>query len=85
MYTYDNDKTEKEIVSKLDFFLKEGCMVHVSLKDGSFMNCQIISKKNDGIYMIIEKKFGKKFLFVVDIYKVDSMNEFNTGAEEKQK
>lgn len=64
----DNDKRNKE---KLTFFLKENTKVHVERKDNTFWNGYILQNINDNVYTFQEDKFGKKFLFLSDIWEIE--------------
>ena len=66
----EEEKEINRLIEKLDFYLKEKTPLHISLKDNSFWNGILIEKKNDGIYLFLEKKLGKRFLFTTDVYRV---------------
>jgi len=69
------NENEIRIKEKLDFFLSEKVEVHVQLKDKTFLNGIIKSLIRKGVYMFEEKKLGKVYLFLKDIYEVEEFKE----------
>tara|TARA_R110000787_G_scaffold203159_1_gene313676 strand:+ start:991 stop:1215 length:225 start_codon:yes stop_codon:yes gene_type:complete len=61
----------KDMINKLDFYLDNKVMIHVDLKDGTFLNGIIVKKSKEGVYWMEERKLGKVFLFVRDINKIN--------------
>ena len=40
----------KDMINKLDFYLDNKVMIHVDLKDGTFLNGIIVKKSKEGVY-----------------------------------
>lgn len=62
---------EKRIEEKIQFFLKEKTKVHINKIDKSYLNGFFINKKQEGVYVFNETKFGEIFIFVRDIYDLE--------------
>ena len=60
---------------KLDFYKNKKIMVHIKLKDNSFLNASIIERESEKIWVINERKFGIMHLFVSDISKISEFME----------
>ena len=81
---------EKTIKEKLDYFTGKDIELHIKKKDdkkrkGEWYNCFIISKESDGIYIIKERKFGKRTLFVSEIYELqECKDKEEENKEEKE-
>jgi hypothetical protein len=60
---------------KLDFYKNKKIMVHIELKDKSFLNASIIERESEKIWVINERKFGIMHLFVSDIFKISEFME----------
>lgn len=80
--TTDKEKTfyfltpeEQRIKDKIEFFMQEKIVVHVQLKDKSFLNGYIEKKAREGIYWLIEKKLGKVFVFLRDVYEIEEFRD----------
>ena len=83
--TMDNEKLRE----KLEKFMSAKIPIHIVLKKktGSdlprFLNGLIIDKKTEDIFVIEERKVGKTYVFVEDIYDISVfMKDNRTLAEE---
>ena len=74
--TNDNEMQWNE---KLDFYLKKEIMVHIDLKDNTFLNAFILEKESDKVYVIKERKFGLMHLFIADIKKLSEFRGEDDG------
>lgn len=72
-------ENENDITKKLDFYLEEKIMCHVTLKNKRFLNVRILLKKNAEVYLVEERMYGRMHLFVSDVYEV---KEFMEGKDE---
>lgn len=68
----DNDMIWLE---KLDFYKTKNIMVHIELKDKSFLNASIVEKESEKVWIINERKFGLMHLFISDIFKISEFKE----------
>jgi len=64
---------EKKIKEQLDYFSGKNSEVHIVKTDKEWYNCFILSKESDGIYIILERKFGKRTLFVSEVYRIEEI------------
>lgn len=64
-----NDK-ENITRKKLDFYLGTDKVLHILLKTKRFYNARIISKTNDDVYLIEDRKLGMLEIFVSEIYDI---------------
>jgi hypothetical protein len=62
---------EKTIKEKLDYFTGKATELHIIKKNKEWYNCFIISKESDGIYIVNERKFGRRTLFASEVYDLD--------------
>jgi hypothetical protein len=62
---------EKRIDEKIQFFLKEKIKVHINKTDKTYLNGFFISKRQEGVYVFNETKFGDIFVFLSDIYDLE--------------
>ena len=76
-------KQEKELRNKIKFFLKNKTKVHVTKKDGMWLNGFLNSyfKSND-CYLFIEDKLGKIYLFFSEIEEISQYTEKGVGENE---
>jgi hypothetical protein len=79
----------EELKSKLEKFRHAKIPIHIVLKKKSdndfprFLNGLITDKKTEDIYIIEERKIGKTYVFIEDIYDVSVFVKNNrTLAEE---
>ena len=63
------------IQEKINFYLKEKVLVHIRLKNKRFLNCKILEKKSEKIYIIKERKMGLMHLFIEDVFGIDEFVE----------
>ena len=63
------------IREKLEFFMDEKILVHISLKDGSFYNGELIKQVRDGVYWLEDREDGEIFIFVGDVKSCDQFKE----------
>jgi len=63
------------IQEKLDFFMDEGLMIHITFKDGHFLNGRLIKKLREGVYWLEERKLGQVFVFIRDIKELEEFKE----------
>lgn len=80
---------ENDLKEKLEKFMNAKIPIHIVLKkkhDSAlprFLNGLIISKKTDDIFIVEERKIGKTYVFVDDIFDVSVFTKDNkTLAEE---
>jgi ribosome maturation factor RimP len=66
-----DEKNEKRIREKLEFFLEEKVRVHVKRNDRQFWNGEIIEKKNENVFLFHDDKIGLCHLFVADVFEVE--------------
>lgn len=69
-----NEENER-IKEKLEFFLDEGVMVHIKLRDKTFLNGKILKVIREGVYWMEERKMGEVFVFLKDVYSVGEYQE----------
>lgn len=69
--------TLDEIKKRLEFFMKSGTMCHITRFDKSFRNGLILKKVGDEVYLIKERRFGDEYLFLRDIYHIESFTQNN--------
>ena len=60
---------------KLQFYLDNKIMVHIELKDKSFLNARILEKESDKVWVVSDRKFGIMHLFISDIFKISDFTE----------
>lgn len=65
-----NEENER-LKEKLDFFLDEKVIIHVKLRDKTFLNGRLLKKLREGVYWFEERKLGEVFLFLKDVYAVE--------------
>lgn len=70
---YDLDLIKK----KIDFFMNNGIMVHVRLKNKSFINGIFIKQYGEDIYVFREQIRDEIYLFVDEIYDITNFIEKN--------
>ena len=70
-----NNENEKRIKEKIEFFISEKVIVHVELVDRTFLNGLIEKEIKQNVYWIIDNKLGGVYLFLKDIYDVDTFIE----------
>jgi hypothetical protein len=67
-----NKTNDKELIeARFDFYYKEKIKVHIELISQKFYNGIILSKKDDGIYLIKDDIEGERFIFLSEVYKID--------------
>jgi hypothetical protein len=66
---------EIRIKEKVNFFMDEKVDVHIQLLDKTFLNGIILKELREGVYWFKEKKLGKVYLFLKDIYEVEQYNQ----------
>jgi hypothetical protein len=78
-----------ELRSKLEKFISAKIPIHIVLKKRAksnlprFLNGMLIGKKTEDIFIIEERKIGKTYVFIEDIYDVSVFVKDNrTLAEE---
>lgn len=78
-----------ELKTKLEKFMSAKIPIHIVLKKKSenelprFLNGLIIGKKTEDIFIIDERKIGKTYIFIEDIYDLSVFVKNNkTLAEE---
>lgn len=78
-----------ELRSKLEKFMSAKIPIHVVLKKKSendmprFLNGFIIDKKTEDIFVIEERKIGKTYVFLEDIYDVSVFVQNNRALAEE--
>jgi len=72
----ENDETINE---KLDFFLETKDMIHIELKSKRFLNCIVLEKIKDNIYLVKERKLGNLHLFSSDVYNISKFIQEKTS------
>lgn len=76
-------ETNEELKLRLDRFIIGKIPVHIVLKkkhpmDSSrFLNGIILANPQPGVYIIDERKFGKTYLFIEDIYLANIYEKSN--------
>jgi len=68
-------ENEQRIKEKLEFFMNQQIKVHVELLDRTFLNGLVVKKVKENVYWLVEDKLGEIFLFLKDIYDIDSYKE----------
>jgi len=77
-----------ELRSKLEKFMSAKIPIHIVLKKKSgndlprFLNGLIINKKTDDIFIVEERKIGKTYVFLEDIYDVSVFVKNNRALAE---
>ena len=71
---------EKTMKEKLDYFTGKDAELHIVKKDEEWYNCFIVSKESEGIYIIMERKFGRRTLFVSEIYDLEECKRRKDGT-----
>lgn len=75
-------KMDEEMIKKmLDYYTGKNIELHIIKKDKEWYNCFIISKEGDGIYIVMERKFGKRTLFANNVFDLDECKIDKTGAQ----
>lgn len=69
------NENEIRIKEKLDFFMEERIVIHIKLKDKTFLNGIIIKRLKQGVYWFEDKKIGEVFLFLKDVYGLEKFKE----------
>jgi len=69
-----NEENER-LKEKLDFFLDEKVIIHVKLRDKTFLNGRLLKKLREGVYWFEERKLGEVFLFLKDVYAIEQYLE----------
>jgi|TARA_R100000789_G_C3014977_1_gene152229 hypothetical protein len=70
----EDDKNERN-AKKIDFFMKNEIKVHVVLKNFKFWNGVIVASKGEGLWSMMEDRFGARLLFIDDVHEVDEYSE----------
>lgn len=69
---------EQEITGirdKVEFYMDNNIKIHVSLKDGAFLNGVVLKKLRENVYWVKEDKLGQVFLFLRDIDRIKEFKE----------
>lgn len=72
------------IEKRIDLFLKNKTSVHIRRMDDMFFNGTIISRENDNIIIINERKLGLKAIFVDEIEKLEEFTYKREGWENER-
>jgi len=73
------DDEVKIIKGKLNFYMENQIKVHIMRNDKEFWNGYIVNKQNEDVFNFEDDKFGKMFLFAVDVYKVSEFKKGDKG------
>jgi len=65
-----NEQTNKE---KLDFYTGKDIELHVNKTDREWLNCFIVKKESEGVYVVKDRKIGLMHLFISEVYDVDEV------------
>ena len=63
------------IKEKMNFFLGKNILLHIVKTDKEWLNCFILKKKANDIYLVNESKFGLLHLFLDEIYNVNEKKQ----------
>lgn len=63
--------------SKIEKFMSARIPIHIALKNGRFLNGLITGKRSEDVYIIVERKIGKTYVLLEDIYEITVFTKDN--------
>ena len=61
---------EQALNDKLDFYKEENIKIHIDLTDGTFLNGFIVDNPKENVWVIVEDKLGRVFVFIRDVSRL---------------
>lgn len=71
------ENEELTLKNKVEKFMSAKIPIHIALKNGRFLNGMVVGKRSEDIYIIIDRKIGRTYVFLEDVYEVTVFTKDN--------
>lgn len=71
------ENEELTLKNKVEKFMSAKIPIHIALKNGRFLNGMVLGKRSEDIYIIMDRKIGRTYVFLEDIYEVTVFTKDN--------
>lgn len=71
------ENEELTLKNKVEKFMSAKIPIHITLKNNRFLNGMITDKRSEDIYVMMDRKIGKTYVFLEDIYEVTVFTKDN--------